>query len=153
MSAALKDDQVTDLSRYMSALGHAARTAASELAYAEPQQKNQALLAIAGPDGGERAALETRIRELGLVGAAHVIDPLSGALVPGDLDGLLTDRTRMVAFPHCSNVVAVINPVAQITAKAHAAGAIVVVDGVAWAPHGLPDVGGLDADLSGTRRA
>ena len=47
MSAALKEELATDLSRYMSALGQAARTAASELAYADPQQKNEALLAIA----------------------------------------------------------------------------------------------------------
>jgi glutamate-5-semialdehyde dehydrogenase len=47
MSAALKEELATDLFRYMSALGRAARTAASELAYADPQQKNEALLTIA----------------------------------------------------------------------------------------------------------
>ena len=47
MSAALKEELATDLFRYMSALGQAARTAASELAYADPQQKNEALLTIA----------------------------------------------------------------------------------------------------------
>jgi glutamate-5-semialdehyde dehydrogenase len=46
MGAALKDDQAADLLHYMSALGQAARKAAGELAYAEPQQKNRALLAI-----------------------------------------------------------------------------------------------------------
>jgi glutamate-5-semialdehyde dehydrogenase len=48
MSAALKEELATDLSQYMSALGRAARAAASELAYADPEHKNQALLAIAG---------------------------------------------------------------------------------------------------------
>ena len=47
MSAALKDDMAMKLSEYMSELGRAARAAADELAYASPQQKNQALLAIA----------------------------------------------------------------------------------------------------------
>ena len=75
------------------------------------------------------------------------VDPATGALDPDDLDDLLSDKTRMVAFPHCSNVVAAINPVAEIVARAHDAGAITVVDGVAWAPHGLPDVGSLGADV------
>jgi glutamate-5-semialdehyde dehydrogenase len=48
MSAALTDEVATDLSQYMSALGQAARAAASELAHADPEHKNQALLAIAG---------------------------------------------------------------------------------------------------------
>lgn len=47
MSAALEDDMAMKLSEYMSELGRAARAAADELACASPQQKNQALLAIA----------------------------------------------------------------------------------------------------------
>ncbi|MDH4280592.1 MAG: aminotransferase class V-fold PLP-dependent enzyme, partial [Acidimicrobiia bacterium] len=68
-------------------------------------------------------------------------------LDPDDLDALLTDRTRLVAFPHASNVVAHVNPVAEITARARAAGAVSVVDGVSFAPHGLPDVAALGADI------
>ncbi len=47
MSAVLPNQDDTDLPRYMGALGQAARQAAAELAHAEPQRKNQALLAIA----------------------------------------------------------------------------------------------------------
>src|SRR5262249_49386089 len=54
---------------------------------------------------------------------------------------------KLVCFPHCSNVVAEINPVAEIAALAHAVGADVCVDGVSYAPHGLPDVGKLGADI------
>jgi len=75
------------------------------------------------------------------------VDRDSGALDPADLDALLGERTRLLAFSHCSNVVAHLNPVAQIARKARAAGAITVVDGVSWAPHGLPDVDALGADL------
>jgi glutamate-5-semialdehyde dehydrogenase len=65
MSAALKDDQATELAQYMSALGHAARKAAGELAYAEPQQKNQALLAIAEVlDQRREFILQENIRDL-----------------------------------------------------------------------------------------
>jgi selenocysteine lyase/cysteine desulfurase len=70
-----------------------------------------------------------------------------GRLDPTELDRLLDDRVRLVAFPHCSNIVADVNPVAAICAKVREAGALSVVDGVSYAPHGLPDVGALGADV------
>ncbi|MCB2094790.1 MAG: aminotransferase class V-fold PLP-dependent enzyme [Rhodobacteraceae bacterium] len=76
------------------------------------------------------------------------IDPETGHLDPARLAPLLADgKVRLVAFPHCSNVVAEINPVAEIVALAHAAGAVCCVDGVSYAPHGLPDVAALGADI------
>ncbi len=75
------------------------------------------------------------------------VDRESGALDPVDLDALLSERTRLLALSHCSNVVAHLNPVTEITRKARAAGAVTVVDGVSYAPHGLPDVDALGADL------
>jgi len=75
------------------------------------------------------------------------VDPGSGMLDERELEPLLSERTRLLAFPHASNVVAHINPVARITARARAAGVITAVDGVAWAPHGLPDVRELGADI------
>jgi len=76
------------------------------------------------------------------------IDPVTGHLDPAALRPLLADgRVRLVCFPHCSNVVAEINPVAEIAAIAHAAGAAVCVDGVSYAPHGLPDISELGADI------
>jgi selenocysteine lyase/cysteine desulfurase len=74
------------------------------------------------------------------------VDPDSGVLDEAQLERLLSERTRLLTFPHASNVVAHINPVARITARARAAGVISIVDGVAWAPHGLPDVAALGAD-------
>jgi selenocysteine lyase/cysteine desulfurase len=75
------------------------------------------------------------------------VDPETGHLDTDRLEELLDENVRLVCFPHCSNVVAEINPVAEITAMAHAAGAFVCVDGVSYAPHGLPDVGALGADI------
>jgi len=75
------------------------------------------------------------------------VDPDTGTLAESDLERLINARTRLLTFPHASNVVAHINPVARIAARARAAGVITVVDGVAWAPHGLPDVGELGADV------
>lgn len=76
------------------------------------------------------------------------IDPVTGHLDPARLAPLLADgRVRLVCFPHCSNVVADINPVADIVAMVHAAGAVTCVDGVSYAPHGLPNVAELGADI------
>lgn len=75
------------------------------------------------------------------------IDPATGHLNPETLEPLLDETVRLVCFPHCSNVVGKINPVTEITAMAHAAGAFVCVDGVSFAPHGFPDVGELGPDI------
>ncbi|KNG95684.1 aminotransferase class V-fold PLP-dependent enzyme [Pseudaestuariivita atlantica] len=75
------------------------------------------------------------------------MDPATGHLDPEALEGLLDERVRLVCFPHCSNVVGEVNPVVEITALAHAGGAFVCVDGVSYAPHGIPDVGDLGADI------
>ena len=75
------------------------------------------------------------------------IDPETGRLNPDDLANLLDENVRLVCFPHCSNVVGEINPVVEITALAHAAGAFVCVDGVSYAPHGLPDLGSMGPDI------
>ncbi|MDH3402539.1 MAG: aminotransferase class V-fold PLP-dependent enzyme [Acidobacteriota bacterium] len=88
-----------------------------------------------------------RLAETGIVVREWTIDPATGALDPAALADLLGDRTKLVALPHCSNVVAEVNPLAEISALAHAAGALVVADGVAYAPHGLPDVAALGADV------
>ncbi len=71
----------------------------------------------------------------------------TGLLDPDDLENLFTRRTRMVAFPHCSNVIGQINPVREISQLIHTHGALSVVDGVALAPHGFPDLKELGADI------
>jgi cysteine desulfurase family protein (TIGR01976 family) len=71
----------------------------------------------------------------------------AGRLDPGDLEALLDRRTRLVCFPHCSNVLGEVNDVAAIAAIAGTVGALTCVDGVSYAPHGLPDVGALGADI------
>ena len=75
------------------------------------------------------------------------INPETGRLDPSDLMNLLDDQVRLVCFPHCSNVVGEINPVVEITALAHGAGAFVCVDGVSYAPHGIPNVGDMGPDI------
>jgi selenocysteine lyase/cysteine desulfurase len=88
-----------------------------------------------------------RLEERGIVLRNWHIDEKTGRLNVRDLDQLVSSRTRMIAFPHASNVVAHINPVREIADIAHQAGAIAVVDGVSCAPHGLPDISELNADI------
>lgn len=63
------------------------------------------------------------------------------------LGRLLNERTRMVAFSQCSNLVGELQDVKAIVARVHEAGALVCVDGVASAPHRRVDVADLGADL------
>jgi cysteine desulfurase family protein (TIGR01976 family) len=64
-----------------------------------------------------------------------------------DLKNKLSERTKLVAVGYASNAVGTINPVAEITRLAHAAGALVFIDAVHYAPHGLIDVKELDCDF------
>jgi cysteine desulfurase family protein (TIGR01976 family) len=63
------------------------------------------------------------------------------------LRSLLTERTRVVAFPWASNAVGTVTPVAEIAAIAHEAGALAWVDAVHFGPHGPIDVQVVDADV------
>ncbi|SDG49239.1 aminotransferase class V-fold PLP-dependent enzyme [Pelagibacterium luteolum] len=74
-------------------------------------------------------------------------DPETGHLDPADLYALIDDTVRVVAFPHVSNIVGEINPVADICARLKGQNLITIVDGVSYAPHGLPDVTALGADI------
>jgi selenocysteine lyase/cysteine desulfurase len=75
------------------------------------------------------------------------VDPATGSLDLAGLDRLLDSKVRLVAAPHCSNIVGEINPVADIVARARAVGAVTAIDGVSYAPHGLPDLAALGADI------
>jgi cysteine desulfurase family protein (TIGR01976 family) len=64
-----------------------------------------------------------------------------------DLKRKITSKTKLVAVGYASNMVGTINPVAEITKLAHAAGALMFIDAVHFAPHGLIDVKALDCDF------
>ncbi len=63
------------------------------------------------------------------------------------LDDILTERTRIVAVTHISNVLGIINPLKEIVAKCHANGIPVLVDGAQGAVHCKVDVQDLDCDF------
>ena len=70
-----------------------------------------------------------------------------GNLLLGELEKLITEKTRLVAVTHISNALGSINPVKRIIELAHAAGAVVLVDGAQAVPHLEVDVQALDCDF------
>jgi cysteine desulfurase/selenocysteine lyase len=65
-----------------------------------------------------------------------------------ELDAVLAEgRVKLVGVVHVSNVLGTINPVAEVVARAHAAGAVVVVDGTQAVPQMPVDVGEIGADF------
>ena len=85
--------------------------------------------------------------EIGMTIREWKVSSETGRLNPADFHALLSDKTKLVTFTHCSNLAGEENPVAELTAAARAAGAWSVVDGVSWAPHEICDVNDLGADV------
>ncbi len=71
----------------------------------------------------------------------------AGELDLDDYARLLSSRTKIVAVGHVSNALGTINPIKPMIAQAHAAGAVVLVDGAQAAPHLVIDVQDLDCDF------
>ena len=86
----------------------------------------------------QKAGAELRYLEVSDDGLLS-LEQLDSELARGDV--------RLVAVAHASNVLGTINPVAEIVARAHAAGAIVLVDGAQAVPQMPVDVGAIDADF------
>ena len=82
-------------------------------------------------------------------GAVLKFAPISGegVLDMAALEAMLGPRTRMVAITHISNVLGTINPVRRVADLAHAAGALVLIDGCQGIVHDTVDVQALDADF------
>ncbi|WP_299702424.1 aminotransferase class V-fold PLP-dependent enzyme [uncultured Tateyamaria sp.] len=115
-------------------------------AFAQMMQPGEAIV-VTNQDHEANTGPWRRLADRGIEIREWQMDPGSGHLDTAVLEDLLDENVRLVCFPHCSNVVGEINPVTEITALAHAAGAFVCVDGVSYAPHGFPDVGHLGPDI------
>jgi cysteine desulfurase/selenocysteine lyase len=70
----------------------------------------------------------------------------AGRLVLDDLDRLL-DGVGLVALTAMSNVLGTLNPIAEIAARAHAAGAVVLVDAAQSVPHAVTDIAAMGCDF------
>ena len=86
-------------------------------------------------------------RERGVTVRVARMDPRAGTLDLDDLASKLGPRTRVLAIGAASNALGTISDVAAAAERARAAGALVYVDAVHYAPHALPDVAVLGADF------
>lgn len=93
-----------------------------------------------------------RLEEFGAVINEWRVNPETGELCIEDLKALISDRTRLVCFTLCSNIVGTMNDFKTICDIAHDAGALGIGDGVSFAPHRVLDVNtsGLDLYLFST---
>jgi cysteine desulfurase/selenocysteine lyase len=82
-------------------------------------------------------------------GARLVVAPIrdDGSLDVRAFEQRLNPRTKIVAIAHVSNALGTINPIAELVAKAHAAGAAVLVDGAQAVPHMRVDMRAIDCDF------
>ena len=71
----------------------------------------------------------------------------NGSLYLDDLKNLIDSAVCMIAFPHVSNIVGQVNPVKEICTLAKEAGAFTCVDGVSYAPHGIPQINNFNPDI------
>ncbi len=88
-----------------------------------------------------------RLAESGATVRRWQIDPQSGELALDDLRRLVSDRTRLICFSLCSNIVGTFQDVSAVTELARSVGAWTVADGVSYAPHRMVDVRALNADV------
>ena len=88
-----------------------------------------------------------RLKEIGAIIKEWKINPSNAELDLKDFEQLLSNKTKIVAVTHCSNIVGSTNNLKKISELAHSKKAIVIGDGVSYAPHGLPDVKSIGVDF------
>jgi len=88
-----------------------------------------------------------RLADHGMVIKEWQINSETAELEINDLKALLSEKTKIVAVTHCSNIVGSINDLKSIAKLVHEYNAYIVGDGVSYAPHGFPDVKDLEVDF------
>ena len=114
-------------------------------AYSDIWQSGDEVI-IAETNHEANAGAWAKLAKQGVVVKTWKVDPETFGCSLESLAGLLSDRTKLVAFPHVSNLLGEVVDVKSITELVHAAGAKVIVDGVAYAPHRAIDVADWNVD-------
>jgi len=102
---------------------------------------------ISNSDHEANVSCWTDLEKKGIVIKTWKVNPETFEFDMDDLKKLLTNRTRLVAVVHASNILGTINPVGDFAKIVHEAGALLCVDGVAYAPHRMIDVQEWDVDF------
>ncbi len=108
-------------------------------------EKNEIIICQAGHEAN--VGPWVRLKESGYVIKTWKLDPHTFQCSLNELEGLVTAKTRIVAFPHVSNLLGEVVAAKEICNIAKKKGARVVIDGVAYAPHRAIDVDWLAADF------
>lgn len=111
--------------------------------YLEPGDE----IIVTNQDHEANVGVWRRLEAEGMVIREWKVNPQNAELDSADLEGLLNEKTRVVAFTHCSNIVGSMYPVREWIEKIHAVGAMAIVDGVSYAGHGLPNIDELGVDI------
>ena len=88
-----------------------------------------------------------RLSECGAIIKEWKINPENAELEIEELKKLLSQKTKIVAVTHCSNIVGSVNDLKTIAKLVHEYDAYIIGDGVSYAPHGFPDLKDLDVDF------
>ncbi len=88
-----------------------------------------------------------KLADHGMIIKEWQINTETAELDINDLKALLSEKTKIVAVTHCSNIVGSINDLKSIAKLVHQYDAYIVGDGVSYAPHGFPDVKDLGVDF------
>lgn len=114
-------------------------------AYGETMKSGDEVI-IAETNHEANAGPWARLERFGVNVRIWKVDPETFECPISALEEMLNERTRIVALPHVSNLLGHVVDVAEICRVAHAAGARVVADGVAYAPHRPIDVAAWGVD-------
>ncbi len=112
-----------------------------------PMWKDGDEIIVSCQDHEANAGAWRRLEKQGITIVEWHVNSETGLLELDTLKSLFSDRTKMVAYPHCSNVIGHVNPVKEISKMVRKVGALSVVDGVGLAPHGFPNIKELGADI------
>ena len=106
-------------------------------------------IVVTNQDHEANVGVWQRLSEFGAVIREWRIQKETGELDISDFESLIGDRTKLVCCTLCSNVVGTHNDIGTVAELAHQVGALVVADGVSYAPHVIPDVHKLGVDFYG----
>ena len=104
-------------------------------------------IVVTNQDHEANIGVWTRLETAGIIVKTWEVNKDTAELEIESLNAVLTDKTKFVAFTHCSNIVGSINPVKEWIKRIHSAGALAIVDGVSYAGHGFPNIGDINADI------
>lgn len=104
-------------------------------------------LIVSNSDHEANVSCWTDLQAKGIVVKIWKVNPETLEFDLQDLKKLLSNKTKLVALVHASNILGTINPIKEISKLVHDAGALFCVDGVAYAPHRLIDVQELEVDF------